>query len=80
MSDIPTAEEFFKNKRGFHLTFEEMLIEFTKLHVRAVLKAASEEAVLSYKLNDDFGINKAGFHMVATKESILNCYPETLIV
>lgn len=48
MIPLPTAREFlFKNADRFQSTTpDEWLIEFTKLHVQAALKAASEKAII----------------------------------
>jgi hypothetical protein len=50
---------------------EEVMIEFAKLHVKAALKEASENAEIDMiKYTDDYEINK---------KSILNAYPLEII-
>jgi hypothetical protein len=67
MGQIPTAKEFlFKNADRFQSTPDEWMIEFTKLHIEAALKAASENAE-SYVIG--------GLTSEVDKESILTAYP-----
>lgn len=49
MDNIPTAEEFFSDKPTGASDIEFWAKEFTKLHVAAALKAASESAMFSYE-------------------------------
>ena len=77
MSKIPTAEEFiqqfakdFKTKyEGNGGTVANLMIEFAKLHVKAVLEAASEKADTCEK-----AVSR-GHETVVDKDSILNAYP-----
>lgn len=73
MKTILTAEEFLNENRDIQSDFDyetvKVMIEFTKLHVQAALKEASENAkIFSY-------VNMAELD----KESILNAYPLTNI-
>ena len=76
MSKLPTAEEFFKNRRegeetemySFTVGYREDMIEFAKLHCEAALKAASENADT---LKGEVYASKGCIN----KESILNAYP-----
>lgn len=79
MSNIPTAEEFFKEKYGSNdrIAIDNAILlskEFTKLHVEAALKEASEKASTIYSeeplLGEVYNIDK---------DSILNAYPLTNI-
>lgn len=64
MGQIPTAQEFIKQNVPLTcIVLPEWLIEFAKLHVRAALEDASEEASAEYQKE---GIDK---------NSILNAYP-----
>lgn len=89
MEKIPTAAQFFEdwcNKKKYISIdqaddIEECLIDFAKLHRKAILEAAADNATLTYRLpNDDKLHGKSGFKFVATKESILNAYPESNII
>jgi hypothetical protein len=78
---IPTAEELFKkkfndtecfldyDKRGLKL-INDVILEHTKLHVKAALKAAAENADTEHITNNMSVVNK---------ESILSAYPESNI-
>ena len=73
MKNIPTAEEFFKEKYGSNdrIAIDNAIllsIEFAKLHVEA-----QTEAIL--KITHKNGIPR----IVDNKESILNAYPLTNI-
>lgn len=78
MEKIPTAEELLISKRGcikygkfFDYVEDEDLIEFAKLHVKAALQAAAENAKhLHSACDSDFKIDK---------QSILDSYSEDLI-
>jgi hypothetical protein len=94
MNNIPTAEKFLLD---FELgdtgkvdieDAKEALVEFTKLHVQAALKAATESAQLietthsEYQgsMGDENGllfVDRTSFHV--DEESILNSYPSSLI-
>jgi len=74
---IPTAEEFIVNNLN-SFDWKEVkfaMIEFAKLHVKAALQAATEEATI-----DDIGsISPYGDWMpcnIVNKESIINSYPD----
>lgn len=67
MNKMPTAEEFLKSKNYFDSDeYEDLIIEFAKLHVEAALKSASEKATYS-------GFNFASIEI--DEDSILNAYP-----
>lgn len=73
MEKMPTAWEIFnkysdKANRIQEMHFEEMMIEFAKLHVEAALKAAVENAETKWiKYTDnDYEVDE---------DSILNSYP-----
>jgi hypothetical protein len=75
---VPTAEEILHkhvdvqyciSRNGEEQTYKAM-IEFTKLHVEAALKAASENAS-AYTEKD----SKGGTWNLVDKDSILNSYP-----
>lgn len=70
MSKIPTAEEFFEQDG----TYPELAIQFAKLHVKAALEAAAENAVAKENPND-FGTGE----IWVDSKSILNAYLLTLI-
>lgn len=77
MEKIPTAEEFLPETQIWDLTTKEKevvynsLRDFAKLHVKAALKAAAENA--------EFGTVDSAEEYLECKESILNAYPENLI-
>lgn len=48
-TNIPTAEEFFSDKPTGPSDIEFWAKEFTKLHVKAALKSASESAMFNYE-------------------------------
>lgn len=76
MSNMPTAEEFYKKITGCvvnHKDVKTSMIEFAKLHVKAALKDASENFKMKIKddvhelhMNDDW--------MEVDKNSILTAY------
>jgi hypothetical protein len=85
MNNIPTAEEFLKDKvyitkdniEDVHdslITVTNAMIEFTKLHLEAALKTVIENVVM-----EDVGeINSEGEwneYYIIDKKSILNAYP-----
>lgn len=57
MSKIPTAEEFLKEKGIDNKIVEGVLVQFTKLHVKAALEAAAENARIKteYYHEEDVG-------------------------
>ena len=68
MSKIPTAEEFCNERLGFEQYGTDVpyfMIEFTKFHVEAALKKASEKVIIE----DD------PFEYELDENSILNAYP-----
>ena len=74
MKNLPTAEEFIEQTYSF-VPFEldqitELMQEFAKIHVEAVLKEASEKAIIDYDI---------GGYSFVSKQSILNSYPLTNI-
>jgi hypothetical protein len=86
-NNIPTAEEFYSQNMAIHK--EESLIkgvyntmiEFTKLHVEAALKAASKNAVAEQDFVDMVGEFEdiPLYKPYVVKDSILNAYPLTNI-
>jgi len=67
---IPTAEETYTKITGCvinHKDVKKAMIEFTKLHVEAALKAAAEQA----EIENDWDNQKGNI----SKDSILNAYP-----
>lgn len=79
MSKILTAEEFqnsdylFKTY-GRELFVDELMIEFTKLHVEEALKQASENFKMKIK-EDVYDLDMNDDWMEVDKNSILNAYP-----
>lgn len=65
---MKTAAEFL-DQGNFNNTTD-MMIEFAKLHREAILKEASEKAVIKRILYED---------EIVDKQSILNAYPESNI-
>lgn len=72
MTQVLTAKEWFEtnkmNVNHRHPTFEDM-VEFAKLHVKAVLENAAKKA----ETEEHHG------WMFVNKHSILNAYPNELI-
>lgn len=96
MKKIPTAREYFNEElSGEPLTQEsvvEGLIEFAKLHRKAILESVADKVRINYK--EDGEITKvrskrldvdylsevsAKVSINVNKDSILNAYPEDLI-
>ena len=97
MKEIPTAEAFFKIKKCRVFSNGEVkdiaisdILEFTKLHVEATLKAASEKATWKHESFDTYfgdsrdfdfidtdgaGDPSTGHNVFVDKDSILNSYP-----
>ena len=75
MENIPTAKEFlkFKDAPNTGKFWEDILIEFAKLHVEQALKEASEEAESEEGAIIDLGFEKISASV--NKKSILNSYP-----
>lgn len=72
---LPTAQEFYTNYKTDlpygGVPVSELMTEFTKLHVKAALEAAADNAILgTVEDNDEY---------LKCKLSILNAYPESLI-
>ena len=76
--NIPTAEEFLKNKKypsytengGLGIGFvHKLMIEFAKMHVEAALKEASENVKYREQLT------MQGVQRTFSLNSILNAYP-----
>ena len=80
MSKIPTAEEFLKEKGIDNKIVEGVLVQFTKLHVKAALEAAAENARIKteYYHEEDVGRTRLRemLDYEVNKKSILNAYPE----
>lgn len=90
MTKIPTAEEQFKMYSNLY-QFEEgpseylvdkedfvtAVIEFAKLHRKAILEVALKEVDFNWD-GDELVFNTHG--LIIDKNSILNAYPESLIV
>lgn len=86
---IPTSLEFVQvteayleehDEGGFlgidTATYAEKLREFAAIIKNEALRVAAEKAKYSYNLYHDDREEKAGFKLVATKDSILNAYPD----
>jgi hypothetical protein len=74
---IPTAEEFLKrDESGVYneIDITHAMIEFTKLHVEAALKEASEKVELSDLLHEFIEDSWEGGPFI-DKDTILNAYP-----
>jgi hypothetical protein len=73
MEKIPTAEQIaynskFNNSGLIHYKdCAKLMNSFAKLHVQAALKAANENAIISYEATD--------MEPYINKDSILNAYP-----
>ncbi len=70
MEKIPTAKLFRETKlmdSSKPYTEEEIMIEFTKLHVEQALKIASEKA--------EVYADEGGYSEFVDEQSILNSYP-----
>ena len=71
-----TAKEFLKSYLEAHpnCKYDEVMVEFAKLHVLAALNVASEEAYVVYVSNPKFSdLNHQT--AVVNKDSILYSYP-----
>lgn len=70
MDKIPTAEEM--EMSGQYDDYQSMMRAFAKLHVKAALEAAAKQAtgVIDNEWNE----------AVIDKDSILNAYPDKLII
>lgn len=88
---IPTAEEFLENKACVWKDGEEVyadyvspavLIAFTKLHVKAALEAAAENAKIINDPTSYTGNTGSEYppDQIISKESILNSYPDEKIL
>ena len=86
---IPSVEEYLKNSHATGMAFnrkaiQEVMVEFAKIHVKAALEAAYNNASLK---EEEFGIDEQicwnssemGDCYVLDKNSILSAYPEELI-
>lgn len=75
---IPTAEEFCKifqpTCKTWQENFHQTMIEFAKLHIKPILKAAYKNADIINKAKYPGDIN-----LQVDEDSILNAYPEDLI-
>ena len=76
MEKIPTANELFEQYHGFEADSSSrdiisLMVEFTKLHVEAALKEASEKAIITAHIptKDDDRV-----YQEISKVSILNSY------
>ena len=89
MNNIPTAEEFLNQRvyitqddiEDVHDSVSavtEAIIDFTKLHVEAALKAASDKALMEEDWRWD-GENENHVYTGIDKDSIINAYPLTNI-
>lgn len=82
---ISTAKDYFDSDNGLYARHSvidkdgnfvpvcsyEKAIEFTKLHRKAILEAASEES--NFDISD---LDKAAEALIQLPNSILKCYPE----
>lgn len=74
MNKIPTAEEM--EQSGKYDDYHSMMIEFTKLHIKAALHAAANTNVPP----EYYGEENSKTRTSMDKHVILNAYPENLIV
>ena len=77
---IPSAEDYLKNSHATGMAFnrkaiQEVMIEFAKLHVKAALEAAAENA----EATEGWSTGFSGSAASVNEDSILNAYPEELI-
>ena len=74
-NSMPTAKEFWKEKYEIGTDIPlNIMIEFTKLHVEAALKEASENAITTI-IEDECPLTGLEFDsFVIDKKSILNAY------
>lgn len=102
MNKVITAEEFLKNLVKDEVNYENWknlipdivyigMIEFAKMHVKAALEKASEEATLNLNVyshgivvkTEDLGQEVSteipNEYIECNKDFILNCYPKELI-
>jgi hypothetical protein len=76
--NILTAKEFIKNylKSNPDCKYDDVMIEFTKFHVEAALKAANENAEVTVVDYNDAGFNNTPDLIYGVdSDSILNAYP-----
>lgn len=85
MEKAPTAKEFFDSDNGLYAQYSvkdrngnfipvcsyEKAVEFAKLHVKAALDAAAENATTK--------VNNESTSIIVDKDSIRNAYPDELI-
>ncbi len=75
MEHIPTAEEFYLVMTDKKLcSEEEIMIEFAKMHVKAALSCAWDNAEMTDYRVKEFGGTEYNFPY-PSKESIINSYP-----
>lgn len=81
MDKIPSAKDWIKyywiDDKNRDKSNEDLLIEFTKLHVKAALKLASEKAKQiedPYSYTGNTGSEYPADYII-DKDSILNAYP-----
>ncbi len=81
MSKVPTAKEFLEQENlpetlsGGTLVFA--MNEFAKLHVKAALEAAADNAEVSIELSNPY--DPESEYAEVNKQSILSAYPESNI-
>ena len=89
MNKIPTAAGFLiqNNDQDFRLSMSglnvsDMMVQFAKLHVKAALEAAVNKATIMNDHNSYCGNTGSEYppNQIVDKDSILNAYPENLIV
>ncbi len=77
---VPTAAEFhFETTqcRIMHRDVKTAMIEFAKLHVKAALEAAANNAEVSIELSNPY--DPESEYAEVNKQSILSAYPESNI-
>jgi hypothetical protein len=69
---VPTAEKFLDKKAGTRSKWiTEIMIEFSKLHVKAAIEMCIEEASL--------GLSTDNVSYEDVAEALKDCYPESLV-
>jgi hypothetical protein len=78
--NLPTAEEFCNTFKPTGTTwqqnFHQTMIEFAKLHVKVALEAANENVKYEFIPENHNSFGK----VIIDKDSIINAYPENMII